>query len=339
VGRTLEAIFRRPWRLVLMLLLFPIIGLAIGYALPRTYVSSAALWANRRYGVIGTTGAEQNINDSPAGTQATALVELLQSREFALTIAKATDLPSTIDVNDSKARDDALVKEIANVKVEAKEYSLYTITYSNKNPDIAQQIVQATIDKFGTKSQTLSIADATRRIAADKAQLPQTKATAQQTAQATQNYKTQHPELSAVDLENDAQYLLLKQQSDQAATNVQTIQNEIDTLTQMINSQGSKPDDLFSVQDKPIVPDKPESLMRILLIGGGGGLAIALLASAMYLVIVIRRDRAIYSVQDLQKITTLPIALQVPQLDPQTLSLLISKATASPQLPYINKNS
>jgi hypothetical protein len=79
--------------------------------------------------------------------------------------------------------------------------------------------------------------------------------------------------------------------------------------------------------------------MKQLLIGGGGGLAIALLAIIIYLVILIRRDRAVYTTRDIEKITTLPIALQIPQLDKSTLSLLISKATAGPRSPHMYNNS
>ena len=87
--RTLEAIFRHPLQLILLLVLFPTIGVAIAYFLvPRTYQATASLWALHRYEIIGTTGPESDLTSTPAQTQATALSELLQTRSFALTIAQ-----------------------------------------------------------------------------------------------------------------------------------------------------------------------------------------------------------------------------------------------------------
>jgi len=46
--RTLEAIFRRLWLLLLLIVLLPSVSIAVVYFLPRTYQTSASLWALRR---------------------------------------------------------------------------------------------------------------------------------------------------------------------------------------------------------------------------------------------------------------------------------------------------
>src|SRR5258708_15324201 len=99
--RTLEAIFRRLWLLLLLIVLLPSVSIAVVYFLPRTYQTTASLWALRRYDIIGATGPETNVYATPADTQATALTEFLQTRTTALTIAKTTNLASTLNLSAS----------------------------------------------------------------------------------------------------------------------------------------------------------------------------------------------------------------------------------------------
>src|SRR5947209_2645438 len=161
--RNLEIIFRQPKQFLVLLVLLPVVSLVVVYFLPRSYQSSATLWAFHRYIVIGTTGPESDLLSTPAATQATALSELLQSRSFALSIANATSLASTLDANlqrDPQHRDDALFNDISqNVQVGAQGYNLFIITYVNRNPHIAQQVVQAVIQNFGLQSQGFSVVE------------------------------------------------------------------------------------------------------------------------------------------------------------------------------------
>src|SRR5260370_442274 len=102
-------------RLLFLLLLLPGLSVALVYFLPRSYQASTSLWALRRYIIIGATGPEPDLQATPAETQATALNELLQSRSFALTVANATSLASTLSASvrqDAQQRDDALYQDI-----------------------------------------------------------------------------------------------------------------------------------------------------------------------------------------------------------------------------------
>src|ERR1019366_332775 len=98
VSRVLEAIFRHPMQLFLMLIVPVVIGVSVAYVLPRSYQSSASLWALRRYEIIGATGPESDLQSTPAETQVAALSELLQSRDFSLAVAKSTNLQSTLQL-------------------------------------------------------------------------------------------------------------------------------------------------------------------------------------------------------------------------------------------------
>src|SRR5438046_290398 len=138
------------------MILLTLMGVGIAYFyFPRTYQTTASLCAFRRYEVIGATGLESDLTATPAQTQATALYELLQSRSFALIVAKGTDLAPTLSLSpnvlaDPQLLDDALFNEISHhVVVTPQGYNLYTISYINRNSQVAQHIVAGAIQQFG----------------------------------------------------------------------------------------------------------------------------------------------------------------------------------------------
>src|SRR6266566_1526635 len=173
-----------------MLLVAVVAGLAIAYTLPRSYVSSATLWALRRYEVIGTTGPETDPSSTPAQTQVSALLELLQSRDFDLTIAKSTDLATTLN-------DDAMVQNISKQVVVADTgYNLYEITYTSSNAQVAYQVVAAVIKQFQLQGEGFSVVEGQQLLQGYQAQLAQAKKTANAEANAESQYLASHPEIT-----------------------------------------------------------------------------------------------------------------------------------------------
>ncbi|MEO8973075.1 MAG: hypothetical protein ABI406_15930 [Ktedonobacteraceae bacterium] len=329
--RVLESVFRRPLQFLLLLLMLPPLGVAVAYIVfPRTYPATATLWAFHRYEVIGLSGPETDPNSTPAETQATALTELLQTRVFALSIAKATDLPSTLSVAtqaNSQLQDNALFTEISqHVAVAADGYNLFVITYINTNAVIAQQVVQSTIQNFAVESEGFTSVEAKILLEGDQTQLVNAKNVAAQAVAAEANYIAAHSNLTQSELLTDPQYTLLHAQSQQAQATVANIQASIDTINQEINAQGNSSANLFKVLDAPAIPYVPVSRTKDYLTGGGVGLGVALLAFILYVIISSRRDRTIHSPLDLQQIIALPIVMQIPQLNDTSVSLLVESA-------------
>jgi hypothetical protein len=322
--RFLEAFFRRPLLLLLLIVLLPLVGLAITYVLPRSYQASASLWAFHRYDVIGSTGPESDLQSTPAETQATALTELLQVHAFALSVAEATSLPSTLSASvqaNPAARDQALVTNVSQVQVAAQAYNLFVITYTNTNPSVAQQVVQAVIKNFGLQSQGFSVVEGQQLLAGLQTQLAKAKQDAANAVAAESKYIAAHPSLSKIDLLNDPQYQLLQahaQDTQAALTNVQTT---IATINQQISAQGSGADNLFKVLDTPYV--EGVSRTKTYLMGGGVGLGLALAGCLLYIIFAARGDRSVYTPLDLQKVAGFPVVMQLPYLTGKTIPLLV----------------
>jgi hypothetical protein len=330
VRRTLEAIFRHPLQLLTLIALLPIIGVAVVYFMvPRTYQSTASLWALQRYFVIGSTGPESDLLSTPAETQATALTELLQTRSFVDSVVKGIDLASTLGLdsavlNDPQQLEGALFNEISkHVVVTPSAYNLFSISYANRNPQIAQQIVASIIARYGTQGLGLSVVEGENLLGSYKTQLANASKDLNDAVNVETQYARAHPNLNQAQLANDPQYALLDVRRVQAQATLQNLQNTINTIQQSISTQGTQVETLFQVIDTPQY--LPVSRTKNYLLGGGIGLAIALLASIMYLVIMVRRDRGIYSPDDLQGLVAFPIIMQLPNLKPATVSLLTTK--------------
>lgn len=340
--RTLEVIFQRLLSLLMLVILLPIISVAVAYLLPRTYEVTTSLWALRRYVIIGATGPETDLTSTPAQTQATALSELLQSRTFALAVADGSSLPSTLDPAvqaDTQDRNDTLYAEIAQkVKVTAEGYNLFIVTYQNKDGQAAQSVVQSVIQNYGLQSQGFTVVEGELLLESYQTQLTKAKQDSTAAANAEAQYIARHPQEKPADLANDPQYALLHSQTQQAQTTLQAIQNQIATINQEISSQGNATESLFKVLDAPIVPRKPVSRLKELLFGGGIGLGVGLLACALYVVIVLRRDRSAYSARDLQKVSPFPVVMQLPHLAKAAIPLLIDATAGHGTPPAGGKN-
>jgi hypothetical protein len=326
VSRVLEAIFRHPMRLLLMLVFPILVSQGIAYILPRSYQSSASLWALRRYEIIGATGPETDLQSTPAATQVAALSELLQSRDFSLAVAKSSDVESMLNLSSISSNrqliDDALSQEVSqHVVVTARGYNLYEISYSNRNPHVAYQVVAAVIHEFQLQGQGFSVVEGERLLQGYQSQLTQAKSAADVDAKAESQYLVSHPELTKLGASptNDPQYALLDAKRLQSQSVLQTIQSNIATLKQEIATQSTGNDTFFKTLDEPLQPDLAASRSKTLLVAGGAGAGIALLACIVYILVLVRRDRTLYTTQDLQKVTGYPIIMQLPQLSLATM--------------------
>ncbi|MBO0777497.1 MAG: hypothetical protein J2P37_01605 [Ktedonobacteraceae bacterium] len=332
--RTLEAIFRHPIQLLVLIVLLPFIGVGIGFFLPRTYETTATLWALRRYESIGASGPESNLQATPAETQVTALLDLLQTRTFDLTVANAaTNLADSLNLSDSVRSDphqleDALVDEIFhNVKVAAQGYNLYVISYQNPNSQVAQQIVAAVINTYGLQSAGFSTFEGQRLLEAYETQLKQAQQDLKNATAAETNYIQLHPNSTHTDTVNDPQYISLHNQTQVAQARVQTIQTNIDNVNQQLTTLGTGADSLYKIVDQPLSAKTPVSRVKTLLTAGGIGLGVAIVACGIYIALLVRRDRTMRHAAHLQKAVALPVIMQVPHFELDTEQVLVERLT------------
>jgi hypothetical protein len=242
VDRVLRTILRRTTQLLLLLFLPIAIGGVVAYIQPRPYQSTATIWALHRYEAITATSVDSNNLATPAETQATALTELLQSRSFSLAVAQEAHLASTLKDSvaaNPQSREDALYTDISqHVLATPQGYDLFTISYVNTDPRIAQQVVAAVIDNYGLESQHLVSTEGQNLLGTYQTQLAQAQRDEQKAALAQSEYARSNQQLTPIELQSDPQYNQLQGQTQQAQSNVQNIETAINTLETEIATHG-----------------------------------------------------------------------------------------------------
>ncbi len=317
--RVLESVFARWGQFVAMLVLPLVIALGIAQAQPRQYQGSATLWALQSF--TGGSTSAQDPASTPAATQAAAISEILQTKSFALAIGKAADLASTYSPSarsNPVALNDAIFSDIsAHVQATTSGANLVTITYDNRSPAVAQRVVQAVVNQYDLSAAQLASSNTKQLLLLSQQELQQVQATATQANAAETTYLINHPGATAA---TDPQFKALQDDATNALYAVSAIQRIIDQLNAQASAVGTGSNALFSVVDAPSVGSQPVSRSKTLLTGGIIGLAIGLLACIIYIAILLRRDRSIYSVSDLQRVTKAPVLLQIPLMPPVALA-------------------
>jgi uncharacterized protein involved in exopolysaccharide biosynthesis len=321
----LEIVFSRPLRLLLLLILPPLIGVGVAFQLPRSYQATAYLLAEQQYEFIGGTGTQSDPNVTPAQSQVSALIELLQTPQFDLQVADQASLASTLSPairSDPQSRDDALINDVSHgTTAAAVGASIYTISYTNKVPYVAQQVVKAVIATFGQQIVQFSTTRGQKQLAEYQDQTTQAQQAVDEATSALQKYVATHP---GSNLNTDAAYQALYVQFQQAQGNLAAINDKIATLQQQLGALGNSPDSLFTVVNQPALPDRALSRVKTLLLGGVAGLAVGLIACVLYVVLLARRNRTAYAPEDLRTITQVPVVLEISHLSSSTMTWAVT---------------
>ena len=284
------------------------------------------MWALHRYDALTATSVDTSSTDTPAETQATVLSSLLQTQSFPLAVAREANLASTLPADiqaDPIQSDDTVVNIIShNTVVQATTNDFFVITFTYTDQQSTQKVVAAMINLYGQQIQHTSATNEQNLLATYQTQLTKALQQQQNAVAAEAHYQQAHPLLTGNALQQDLQYQYLQEQALQAQQNLQNIQTGMSTLQQDITTHAVIASTLYQVVDAPAVPTRPLSRVKTLLLGAGAGLAIALLACTLFIVLAMSRDRKVYTSSDLQKVIAYPVVMELPRLSSKTVSVL-----------------
>jgi hypothetical protein len=334
--RVLEVVFRRLPLLLLIIVVLPVVSVAITYfVVPRSYLSSASLWALRRYEIIGDTAVQPNPPPTPAETQVAALSTLLQTRDFDLAVANQANVALMLDASIAQVpalRDKALFDDIAkHVLVVSQGNNLLTINYANRDAQVAQKVVAAVVQNFALQSAGFSRLQGQHLLENYQKQLADAAQSANTAAANETNYLAQHPQVARNILFAgpdyaqlfDPQYGMLHAQSLQALSRLQAIQNQMATVQLQVAEQAGNADTLFKVVDAPVVARQAEGRMKLFLTYGGAALGIALLACVLYVIMLVRGDQSVQTKLDINALVPYSVVMQLPQISSRNMSELV----------------
>jgi hypothetical protein len=337
--RILENFFRYPWGLLVILIVLPIIGFGIAYlTAPRNYESTARLWAYQNLGAITAANPNANSYDTPAQSQATTLSGLLNTRSFALSVAAGAGLDKTLksqggsnsNGNNRQYLEDAIFANISrNVIVAPQTDKLYMISYTSTSPTLAQKVVNSVITQFNTEGAKYTYGNAKNLLQIYTVQLDEIKKEVNKDRESEQNYLKSHPEYTQAggpNPTNDPQYAALFAKRQQDELRERSLQTNIDNINQLIGTDGSSLQNVFKEVDAPQVPYQSLPRSKQYIMGGGMALGAGILACSIFLLILVRRDRAIYISRDLEKLDNLPVIMGIPQLSAETMKVLTERS-------------
>ncbi|MGF1681303.1 XrtA system polysaccharide chain length determinant [Photobacterium minamisatsumaniensis] len=134
----------RRWAIITLWIICPIGWVAVTF-LPNQYTSEARVYADTR-SILQPLLRGLAIDNDPT-QELRLMVKTLLSRRNLETIARYTDADVTVTTNDEY---DELLEDLKdNIKIRsAGKENLFTISYSGKDPEYVQGVVQASLDVF-----------------------------------------------------------------------------------------------------------------------------------------------------------------------------------------------
>src|SRR5205085_7949107 len=141
----------------------------------------------------------------------------------------------------------------------------------------------AVVHHYGLASQSVVANEGQNLLPTYQTQLTQAQNAAQSATAAEQTYIQAHPGVTQTQLLRDPQYQQLVSQAQQALQHEQDLQAIVTSLEQDTAMHGLGAESLYQVIDSPVASDKPLSQLKSLMLAGGVGLAIALLACAAFI--------------------------------------------------------
>lgn len=139
-----RAVWRKRWYAISIAWAFAIIGWVVVYMLPNRYEATARVYVDTQSvlkPLLSGLTVQPNVDQ-----QVTMMTRTLLSRPNLEKVVRTADLD--LSVNDSKARD-RLIDDLArDVKLDGGRDNLYTISYQNKDPQVAKRVVQSLLTIF-----------------------------------------------------------------------------------------------------------------------------------------------------------------------------------------------
>ncbi|WP_428531250.1 XrtA system polysaccharide chain length determinant [Rhodopila sp.] len=144
LSRYLRAAWRRRWLAVMVAWLLCGLGWAAVYSIPNQYESSARLYVDAD--AVLTPLLHGLAADTAPSSQLEILQRTLLSRPNMEKLVSKTDLD--LSINSAADRDRLLTRLANEIKVNPQTKNLFTITYRDKSPELAHDVVQTLLTIF-----------------------------------------------------------------------------------------------------------------------------------------------------------------------------------------------
>ena len=313
IARLLEAFFRHKLLILMPVIATPLLVLPAAFLLVRPFYESAAgVWVERPTYI--PAAEDWNRYVSPAQNQHSKLTEMLRTRAFVEDVARRTTLAPLLATNEGREElAEYLQRSISAVATGSK---LLTIRVRADSPDIAYEVINATLNAFRDRSANDRANQTSMVIAFYEGQVKNAEDELTRARDGLRRYLAANPRYAQVDPSSRTvgQSLNLPVAaidpvlSDliRAQENAQKEQERLRGLLDQaqFDSQASLEggDAAFQVIDQPVLPTSSQRERRRLIIFPTAALLVGLIVGAALLIILTVADRSARWPEDLDKV-------------------------------------
>jgi uncharacterized protein involved in exopolysaccharide biosynthesis len=291
----------KHWYLYLVpIIIIPVLVTLNGFDKLTLYDSTALLWVDKPP-LLSTDQIGWNTYLSPAQNEAAEMQQKLASPSFVVGVATKTDLAQRYNLGAEAGQSQASTRVTSEIAINPLGWNVLQIIVSDKEPHLAQQIVQALLESYQSYYQT-------RWQQMDKqaqtfylGQQQTAKAAVDADTKQLQEYCRTHQEACSSLNPTDPALAQLHSQLDQDQQTLTAIQAKLTAIAADVQATDPTVSQLFQVTDAPHVPTRPTlDKKKLLVTYTGGGLAAALALVALIVFIRTQLDRKVYGEDDLR---------------------------------------
>ena len=304
---------------------------------PRTYEAVGRMWFQSTNIAGDTTPA--NTYMAPADVATNVFLELLNTRSFCIAVGKRGPLASYLSQpghrpppdpvtavsnlvergrdNSASSRQNAIDDAVQStlqkkVKAVATGPQIVTVTFDFTDANVAAGTLKAILDQFSDEVLTAQRVQNQQQLTFYEQQVANQQKQVDDADAAVARYLAQHPELRVPQPPPDATFSGLQEVANQAHQHYgQLLQQQDQARVQQSNlTQGTSSQ--FRVIDPPLLPEKPTSLVKTLLLAAGGGLGMGLLLGLVVLVVLVYASRTFSTPGDVERALKLRVAGAIP---------------------------
>ncbi len=303
--RFVAAFFRHPFLLILPAIIIPLIVVFLVRSAASSYTSTATVYVVK---------AAVNTGDNPYATPAqnlnAGLAEAIHSQQsFVLKIANQTDMPKSYPKGTADIDDQMVARIRAGMVITTTGTHYIVITYNDRDPRIAAQVVNAVLPAYVAQSIQFAQQNADNLIAEYRSQYQAAQDQYITDSDQYKNYIQQHPDIN---VDTDPTLAQLQAQVKTDLNNIQAYQQKIQNLTVNADILSNVPS--YSVTDPGLVPTAPTVKTKTTITAMIGGVALGLGTSLGLIGLLALWDRRIHSRDDLQEAVDLQVLEVVPNL-------------------------
>jgi uncharacterized protein involved in exopolysaccharide biosynthesis len=292
----------KHWYLYLVpVILIPVLVTAYGFNKLTLYTSTALLYVDKP--IVPTSGEDGwNPYLTPAQNEATDMQQLLTSVSFVIGVAARTDLAQRYNLGTDSGKSQAYVRLTSEIAiVPPGGPNILSVSVSDKEPHLAQQMVSALLDYYQSYYQEHRLELEQQALVFYQDQLQTATAAVALDSTKLEDYCRTHQEACASPLQTDQALAQLQYQLAQDQQTVTDLKASKTSVSRDIEATDSSASRLFRIMDSPQLPTKPSlDKKKLLLTYTGGGLAAALALVALIVFIRTQLDRKVYAEDDLR---------------------------------------